>query len=425
MHRRTTTAAAATVVLLAAAASAVAAPPVPQAPADGAVSPTLRPVFAWTPGTSGVAIDRYEVYAEVGGAPLRVADAPATATSARAAVDLPDDGTYRWFVRLVNVNGGTASTPPEQRPSVVVATVPGAPALTELEAPSPGARSFAWAGDRVGSRWAVLDDGGQPVRSGEAPAASGRTEVDELGDGAYVFRVAQVNAAGQEGPASARAFVVDATAPGAPVPALAGRTSFTWTGMEPGATATWRVTTGDGHVVAGPSDTAGARADAGAMRPGPYVFEVRQTDAAGNAGAWARLPFRAGSAAAAASTTGPAGWRQRTGRLRPAAGAVVTTRRPVMRWTAGPRGTSLYNVQVFEVAGTRLKKVRSAYPEGTRFVLPQRQALRAGRCYVWVPCPHCWGQRRIWTPVEARNGEGTFLAPTPCPACLGLGDVLR
>lgn len=43
----------------------------------------------------------------------------------------------------------------------------------------------------------------------------------------------------------------------------------------------------------------------------------------------------------------------------------------------------------------------------------------------WVPCPHCWGQRRIWTPVEARNGEGTVLAPTACPACLGLGDVLR
>ena len=387
MHRRTTTAAA-TALLLAAAVPAVAAPPVPQSPADGAVSPTLRPVFAWTPGTSGVAIDRYELYAEVGGAPLQVAVAPPTATSARATVDLPDDGTVRWFVRLVNANGGTASTPPEQRPSMVVATVPGAPALTEMQAPAPGARSFAWAGDRVGSRWAVLDDGGQPVRSGEAPAASGRTEVDDLGDGAYVFRVAQVNAAGQEGPAAARAFVVDATAPGAPVPALAGRSAFAWTGMEPGATATWRVATGDGHVVAGPSDTAGDRAEAGALRPGPYVFEVRQTDAAGNAGPWARLPFRAGSAAAATSNRGAAGWRQRAGRLRPAAGVVVATGRPVMRWTGGPRGASLYNVQVFEVAGTRLRKVRSAYPTGTRFVLPRREALRAGRCYVWRVWPY-------------------------------------
>ncbi len=391
MHRRTAaaaTAVSATAVLLAAAATAVAAPPVPQSPADGAVSPTQRPVFAWAPGTSGVAIDHYEVYAEVGGAPLRVADAPGTATSARAAADLPDDGTYRWFVRLVNANGGTASTPPEQRPSVVVATVPGAPALTELQTPDPGARAFAWAGDRVGSRWAVLDDAGQPVRSGEAPAASGRTEVGDLGDGAYVFRVSQVNAAGQEGPAAARAFVVDASAPAAPGPALDGRTAFTWTGMEPGATATWRVVTGDGRVVAGPSDTAGARADAGALRPGPYVFEVRQTDAAGNAGPWARLPFRAGSAAAAASTTGAAGWRARAGLLRPAAGAVARPRRPVLRWTGGPRGASLYNLQVFEVVGTRLRKVRSAYPTGTRFVLPPRQALRTGRCYVWRVWPY-------------------------------------
>ena len=59
-----------------------------------------------------------------------------------------------------------------------------------------------------------------------------------------------------------------------------------------------------------------------------------------------------------------------------------------MRWTGGPRGASLYNVQVFEVAGTRLRKVRSAYPTGTRFVLPRRQALRAGRCYVWRVWPY-------------------------------------
>ena len=43
----------------------------------------------------------------------------------------------------------------------------------------------------------------------------------------------------------------------------------------------------------------------------------------------------------------------------------------------------------------------------------------------WSPCPHCWGQRRIWTPEEARNGEGAILVATTCPECLGLGDVLR
>ncbi|HMO00726.1 MAG TPA: hypothetical protein PKD59_15035 [Miltoncostaeaceae bacterium] len=394
MHRRT--AAAATVpvtavlaALLPAVAPAAAAPPVPLAPADGAVSPTLRPVFTWAPGSSGAPTDHYEVFAEVGGAPLRVADAPTAATSARATLDLPDDGTYRWFVRLVNANGGTASTPVAQRPSVVVATVPGAPALTEMPSAAPGARSFAWAGDRVGSRWTVDDAGGRPVRSGEAAAASGRAEVDDLGDGAYVFRVTQTNAAGREGPAAARAFVVDATAPAAPTPVPAGGSSFAWTGMEPGATATWRVLAGD-DVVAGPSDTAAARADAGPLRPGSYVFEVRQTDAAGNAGPWARLVFRAGSAAAAPApgAAGAAGWRQHADLLRPSSGAVVRTRRPVLRWSGGPPGASLYNVQVFEVAGTRLRKVRSMYPLGTKWVFAPRRALRAGRCYVWRVWPY-------------------------------------
>jgi hypothetical protein len=381
------TAASALAVLLAAA-GAAAAPPVPQSPADGAVSPVLRPAFAWTPGTSGVAIDRYEVYAEVGGVPLRVADAPATATGARATVDLPDDGTHRWFVRLVNVNGGTASTPPEQRPTLTVATIPAAPALTEVRTPGPAAREFAWAGERVASRWAVVDDVGRAVRSGAAPAASGRAEVAGLGDGAYLFRVAQVNAAGQEGPAAARTFVVDATAPAAPVPALVGASAFAWTGLEPGATATWRVAAGDGRIVAGPADTAGDRAEAGALRPGPHVFEVRQTDAAGNAGPWARLPFQAGSAAVATAPATAAGWRRRARLLRPTAGAVVRTRRPVLRWTRGPRGTSVYNVQVFEVVGVRLRKVASAFPAGTRLVLPRRRPLRAGRCYVWRVWPY-------------------------------------
>lgn len=323
MHRRATLTAATTAVLLAAAAPALAAPPLPTGPADGAVSSTLRPVFAWSPGTSGVPVDHYEVYAEVGGASLQVASAPAAATSARAAVDLPDDGTYRWFVRLVNANGGTASTPPDARTSVVVATPPGAPAVTEVPADAPGDRAFAWAGDRVGSRWTVLDDGGQPVRSGDAPAASGRAEIAGLGDGAYVFRVVQTNAAGQEGAAAARPFVVEAPAP----------------------------------------------APAAATAP-EAVTEV------------ASRPARARPAARATA------WRRRTERLRPAAGAVVATRRPVLRWTAGPRGTSAYNVQVFEVAGTRLRKVRSRYPAGTRLALTPRDALRPGRCYVWRVWPY-------------------------------------
>jgi hypothetical protein len=43
----------------------------------------------------------------------------------------------------------------------------------------------------------------------------------------------------------------------------------------------------------------------------------------------------------------------------------------------------------------------------------------------WTPCATCWGQRRIWESVEAANGEGAVLVATACPACLGIGEVLR
>ena len=36
-----------------------------------------------------------------------------------------------------------------------------------------------------------------------------------------------------------------------------------------------------------------------------------------------------------------------------------------------------------------------------------------------IPCPTCWGQRRIWH--TAPNGEG--LIPTICRPCLGTGRL--
>ena len=38
---------------------------------------------------------------------------------------------------------------------------------------------------------------------------------------------------------------------------------------------------------------------------------------------------------------------------------------------------------------------------------------------IWIPCPTCWGQRRIY---EDRNGDG--LTPCTCPSCLGVGERL-
>jgi len=43
----------------------------------------------------------------------------------------------------------------------------------------------------------------------------------------------------------------------------------------------------------------------------------------------------------------------------------------------------------------------------------------------WAPCPTCWGQRRIWTSVQAANGEGAILVAESCSGCVGIGEVLR
>lgn len=79
------------------------------------------------------------------------------------------------------------------------------------------------------------------------------------------------------------------------------------------------------------------------------------------------------------------------GILRPAAGTLVGTRRPLLRWRARP-GASLYNVQVFRVRGTATPvKVLSAFPRRNRLRVPARRLVPGGR-YIW----------RVWPFVGAR-----------------------
>lgn len=54
-----------------------------------------------------------------------------------------------------------------------------------------------------------------------------------------------------------------------------------------------------------------------------------------------------------------------------------------------------------------------------------RSTVAEARVPAWDPCPTCWGQRRIWDRVPARNGEGAVLIAAACPGCLGVGEVLR
>jgi hypothetical protein len=46
--------------------------------------------------------------------------------------------------------------------------------------------------------------------------------------------------------------------------------------------------------------------------------------------------------------------------------------------------------------------------------------LDAAAAPVWAPCPHCWGQGRIYCRDEDRR-----LRPVACYGCLGVGQTLR
>jgi hypothetical protein len=393
--------------VLALASSASAAPPLPASPEDEGVT-GVRPTFGWTAGTpaGGGALVRYEVLVELPGGQVEVAEAGATARSAVSKVDLPDDTRLRWSVRLVVGAAGAAieETPVLQRRYIRVATTPVAPSITG--APPAITRTaaplFTWTGTRVSSRWSVLNAAGAVVRSGDVASAGGQVTAGPLPDGNYQFRVAQRNLVGLEGPPAAVGFSVDTTAPGA----LGLRRStterssratpgFTWSGQERGAVVTWRILRTNGAPAQGPAQTTAGTAEPAGLGVGSYVFEARQTDLAGNAGPPSTEPFAVLPKLAPGVTLPMRNVR----RLQPSVGATVRNVRPTLRWKGGPRGTRVYNVQVFRVTnGSKLRKVISAFPRGRAFKLPKRATLARGRCYVWRVWPFR-GSRPTPTPL--------------------------
>ena len=319
-----------------------------------------------------------------------MADSAASALSATSTVALPDDSRLRWYVKAMPSGAETALP---LRRFIRVATSPGPPAITG--APSPITRNptplFTWSGGRVSSRWSILNPAGTPVQSGEVPTAGGQVVPGSLADGSYQFRVAQRNLVGVEGPPASVGFSVNTTAPRAltlrrstPKPDSRNTPSFSWAGLEPGATVTWRILRTGGAVVQGPANVAAGDATPSRLRAGSYVFEARQTDLAGNVSppgtdAFVVLPRLA---------PGIRLPMRNVGRLRPLVGATVRAVRPTLRWAHGPKGTRIYNVQLFRVVdGAKLRKVVSVFPHRQRYVVSRKKALARGACYVWRVWP--------------------------------------
>ena len=139
---------------------------------------------------------------------------------------------------------------------------------------------------------------------------------------------------------------------------------------------------------------------------GPATFSVRALDDAGNEALSLvdylvraavpsepiLLPGRDSAVmpSLVALSSRPAPWHPRTRqarRLRPAAGAIISTRRPLLRWKAHP-GATLYNVQVFRLRGrTSLTKVVSTLPRLNRLRVPAGR-IAWGTRYVWQVWPY-------------------------------------
>jgi hypothetical protein len=306
-------------------------------------------------------------------------------------VDIP------WYVRAIDV-AGNLSAKSAERIFRIDPTIPGPATFTN----GPGGQtndttpSFAWNGSQPSFKWAVLPAGSTTLLQ-QGSGVSKQATLGTLAQGDYTFRVIQVSAAGVDSEEATYPFTLDTTAPAPPVidtrPISGSKDitpSFSWRG-EAHATFTWKVIGAGGGVVRGDSTTATSLTLA-PLTPGPYTFQISQTDRAGNTSGLAVDPF---------SIIGPSGLQTGTKlslpttnhrRLKPRRGITVPTRRPVLRWTPGPRGTTLYNVQLFRVTKringkARVTKVFTTFPRARQYRVPSRRT-RPATCYVWRVWPY-------------------------------------
>jgi len=393
-----------------------------------------EPTFTWTPGFDATSLpDRYELQFrdtttdnewhtianrdDVGG----VGDYSSKREPAVWPTPLPEEHQLQW--RVVTFDNAANSRSSTERFLTIDSTIPPPPQITG--GPSTPIRftspTFSWSGTAGNTfAWDLTVPGHEtPVRG---PFTGPQTEwtFPSLADGAYTFRVSQVTPFGQPGAQATRAFVVDTTPPVAPTitarppfPA-SGTITFGWS-MEPGAFSRWQIIGAGGAVVIGPSDTPLSSVSIANLADGAYSFQVLQIDAAGNASATTSEPFTVtnplapGLSPSASPKVQPEYLlpAQNAARLRPKAGKTVPTRRPVLSWRRGPRGTRLYNVQIFKVVKKRkganptVKKVYSGFPSKRQLRAPKAK-MRPGTCYVWRVWPYT-GTRFTPKPLGISN----------------------
>ena len=316
---------------------------------------------------------------------------------------LPENVPLLWRVVAADNAGNVRTSNPSTKSLTIDPTVPPAPIITGgPNAPTQNTSpTFTWEGGGASFQWSVtsIQAPNTSVRSGAGTAKEATAQ--SLPDGAYVFHVKQFTAANRESEEAIRSFVVDTTPPAAPTiltrPTFPSVTDavFTWA-TEPGAYSRWSVLDSSGGVVSAPSDTPVTSATLPQLADGTYSFQLQQIDAAGNVSPATVEPFTV-----IAPLVPPSGGngtitilpKQNANRLQPKAGKILTSRTPVLRWSRGPRGTKLFNLQVFRVTtakGSRTPKVTkilSAFPKGRAYRVPRGKTAPKA-CYVWRVWPY-------------------------------------
>jgi hypothetical protein len=214
------------------------------------------------------------------------------------------DGTYTFEVRATDPAGNVSAA--GSGTYVLDTTAPAAPVVTQPTGPGRSHTPQIAFTSEAGTTGSCKLTHGTTVLSDAAPCSSPTTlSLTGLPDGAYALSVRAVDAAGNVGPAGTATYVLDTTAPAAPVmtlvpgsPSSSRSPSFAFN-TEAGTTASCKVTAPGGTAKDLPCSSS-VTLDLSNATDGDYVLAVRATDSAGNVGAPATVTYSLDSNAPAA-----------------------------------------------------------------------------------------------------------------------------
>jgi hypothetical protein len=242
-----------------------------------------------------------------------------------------DDATYTLEVYLVDSAGNVGSTGTADY--VLDRLAPNAPTIDTDPGSTDNDTTPTWTfSDEPGAQFECRVDG--PVSAGTyAACTSPYSPTLGQGDGSYTFRVRAIDAAGNTGSAATSTYLLDTTAPAAPVvtappsPSQDTTPTFTFT-AESGATTECRLDgpAGNGTWTSCTSPRTPTLSDG----DGTYILRVRATDAVGNVSTAGSASYvldqQAPGAPVVSGPTGPAATTSVTWTFTAEAGATTECR---------------------------------------------------------------------------------------------------